>query len=157
YDEEMPAALRSEIANGAGQRGLEPLSRPHFALVTEQMGRIPPALFNDSPHGAFDLTLIRIALFNEAHRHPVRAEDEVNFSWIVMRQFQVRYVYVVDNRVDVLGVRMILTDDFGGGWSIIQNLRLPVPFPDARTGRRFRVLRIEGQKDYFFKSFLFQF
>src|SRR6266481_4706905 len=86
------------------KRRFQPLIRPDPALVAKQMNfrpaRIPPrAQLANQPHCLFDLLRIGVALFYQAHRQPMRAEDEMNAR--AVRELPQNRTDAFDQRLDV--------------------------------------------------------
>ena len=140
----------SHLFDGAGERRLEPLLRPYFALKAENVRVFPSAHLAHHPHRLLNMLGIGIALFDQRHRKAVGAKHQGDLFGI--RKLIQHTVDPLDDPPDVVGMIEEMLDD------VHRNLRLieAIPFLQAATRGGKGIMRVERQQDEFIVRGAFQ-
>src|ERR1700692_2876846 len=142
--------------NGGRQWRLEPLGWANAALIAEDVRTRPVwkllgTSFTGQTHGCFYLARVGIALFDQAHRQSVSAENQVNPR--AVRKLPQHTTDVFNQTEDIQ--RMIVeTFDHSFGWSAagsrpLRAIRNAVPFFHAAERGGVGIVRVKRQQHNF--------
>src|SRR5271167_1819907 len=81
------------------QRRLQPLARSYLALIAEAITIRPSAALHEQLNRLFDLTLVRITLFDHRNGNAVRTENDL--GPLRVGEPRQRLIYLLDQRLQV--------------------------------------------------------